>query len=249
MLLAHLIRFAMLRLRRSYIALLIGLLLLIAVPLCLIAIIGLVSGQLGPDAEDRTFLNWLSVSFVLSFQLFGGSYTLAYVQDDLFSGRKWRIRSLPLRLDTYVYSLIITTTVYNALHGLVLLLFTDWVFGVKWGSLWWSMLVIVIISLLSQLVCLVLILTVRNYKTAERLSEVYGIGSMIMAGMMFGLPDTPFFRFMSTYGNPVSLGQNAILVRAHEADHTLAYTCIGLLAAASVLLAAISVLLGRKKLL
>lgn len=239
----HLIRFSLLRFLRSYV----GLLLLMAVPLCLITVIGIATGQMGNDGEGRTGMDWIAVSFVLSFQLFGGAYTLDSINEDLFRERRWRIRSLPLRIDVYGYSLLAAGTVFSALQGFVLVLFTAWAYGVNWGSLWWVMLVILAVSMPSQLVCLILALTVRHFKTAERLSELYGIGSMVMAGIMFNLPDTPFFRFLSTYCNPISLGQNAVFIRAHETDHTVAYVSVGLLAVASVLLAAVAALLGKKR--
>ena len=241
----HLFRYSLLRLSRSYLAMA----LLVLTPLGLISVIGLVSGQIGASGEGRTGMDWIAASFVIGFQTIGGSYTLHYFHEDLFRPFKWRMRSLPLRIDAYGYSLLLASTLFSAFQGLVLILFTDWVYGANWGPLPWVMLVVLTVSFLSQLVCLLLVLTARRFKTAERLSEVYGLGSMLLAGIMFPLPNTPFFDFLSTYGNPISLGMNAIFAMAHETDKAPAYVFLGLLLAATAICAGAAALLGRKRLI
>ncbi len=230
---------------RSYI----GLFLLTVVPLCLISVLGMVSGHVaGEEGQSISSMTWLSVSFMISFQLFGGAYTMSYMKEDFFTARKWRMYSLPYRAHVHASSLLIASMLFNVLQGLFIVLFTQWVYGVNWGNIGWVLLVILAVSLLSQLVCMILVLTVRNFKIAERLSEVYGIGSMVFAGMIFPIPTTGFFDFMSTYGNPVSLGQNAIfgMITGEEIDKM--FLSIGLLFAASLVLALVATFVGRRKL-
>lgn len=236
--------FSLRRMTRSFIAII----LLIIVPIALISVLGLVSGYISHSEHGRPPMDWLAVSFVLSFQLFGGAYTISYLKEDLLSPRKWRIYSLPIQVDTYSYSIVIASTIFNMLFGLFNILFTSFVYGVQWGNLFWVLVVLLAISLLTQIVCFIFVLAFRSSKLAERMSEVYGIGSMIFAGMMFNLPEGSFFNFMSTYGNPVSLGQNAIFGMIDGADLSFILLSIGLLFGASLLLLPVAHLLGKRRL-
>jgi ABC-2 type transport system permease protein len=238
------IGFTLLRMLRNYI----GIILLLVVPLALISVLSLVAAYSGVEEQGISAMEWISVSFVLSFQLFGGAYVMEILKEDLFSPRKWRIYSLPTQIHSYAGSIFAASTLFSALQGLVIVLFTKWIYGVNWGNLAFVLLVILSISILSQLVCLILLLSVRKYKVAERLSEVYGIGSMVFAGMMITLPDTAFFNFMAEYGNPISLGRKAIFSMISGADPFVFALPIVILLSASSVLAVVAILLGRRRL-
>lgn len=240
------LRFPLLRMLRSYL----GLILLLVLPLCLISVLGLISSHVPGEGggEAISGMTWLSVSFMISFQLFGGSYTMAYMKEDFFTPRKWRMYSLPIKPVTYAFTILVASVLFNAAQGMVIVFFTKLVYGVNWGNLGWVLLIIIVVSVLSQLVCLIFVLSVKNYKIAERLSEVYGIGSIILAGMMFSLPKSGFFDFMSTYGNPVSLGQNAIFGMISGEGMDLAFLSLGILLIATLLVAFGAIFVGRRKL-
>ncbi|GAA0372766.1 ABC transporter permease [Bacillus horti] len=239
-----LIRFAILRMMRS----ILGHVLLIVVPIALISILGLVSSYLETDQSGRPPMDWLSISFVLAFQLFGGSYSMSYIKEDLLTSRKWRMYSLPLNPASYSYSILIASTLFSMIQGLCIILFTKFVYGVEWGNLLWVLLVLFAIAILSQIVGLILTFIFKNFKLAERVQEVFGIGSMIFAGMIFGLPNNSFFNFMSTYGNPISLGQNAIYGMMDGAGTGFILLNIGILFAASLVLLPVTHILGKRKL-
>lgn len=240
----HVAQYALRRMMRSWLAHL----LLIAVPLCVISVLGLVLRGTTNAQYGVPGLDWISVGLVISFQLFGGSYTIAYFKDDFFSPRRWRLAALPMDVGTYGISLLLASALTSVFQGLVLVLFTQWVYGVTWGPIGWVMLVLLVMSLQSQLASLVFTLSANSYKLAERLSEVYGIGSMVFAGMIFTLPDTPFFQFMSTYGNPVSLGMSAVFGMTDGSPAGRIALSVGLLLAAAAAFAAVALLLGRRRL-
>ncbi|TDQ40889.1 ABC transporter [Aureibacillus halotolerans] len=230
------------RMLRDYI----GVSLLVVLPIGLISLIGLVAGYMAIP-EGIPVMDWLSISFVLSFQLFGGAYTMSYLKEDMFSPRRWRIMSLPLRIDLYSFIIVTASTCYSMVQGLSIVLFTHLVYGVHWGNILWLLVVLFLISLLSQIVCLICLLTVKSFKLAERLSEVYGIGSMVFAGLIFGLPNNGFFTFMNTYGNPVSVARHAILEMLDGVASQAALFAV-LLLAASLLLFPVTAWLGKRRL-
>lgn len=238
------IRFTFIRMLRG----LIGHLLLIGVPIAVISILSMVAGYIESGEDSISGMRWISVSMVVSFQMFGGSYTMSFIQEDLFSAKKWRMYSLPFPAHKYVNVLLVVSTLFSMLQGLVIVLFTQWVYGVDWGNIVWLMVVLFSLSLLSQIVCMILALAVTHFKLAERLSEVYGIGSMLLAGVMFPLPDTAFFNFMTEFGTPVSLGRTAIFGMASGDGWIDSVISVAVLLAASALLLLLAARLGRKKL-
>ncbi|RXZ76666.1 ABC transporter [Paenibacillaceae bacterium] len=244
----------MFMLKMSYYSLLrmlrepIGPLLLVVLPLVIISILGIVlTGQLS-ELEGVPRFDWTAITTIIAVQFFGGSYLMSYLNDDLLQTRKWRIRTLPLNIAVYSSSLVLACTLFSTLQGAVMVLFTKWVFGVQWGNLGWVLLVLLIFSLLSQFAHLILVLSVKSAKLAERLSEVIGLGFLALTGIMFPLPNNGFFHFMATYGNPVGLGQMAILEKFDGGKQSEAHLAILLLLAVTALLIIISAGLGRRKL-
>lgn len=241
----RLIGFSLLRMLRDYL----GHVFLLVAPLVLISIFGIITDYVSDEINGRPVLDLLSVSFVFAFQLFGGAYTMDLLHQDLLSTRKWRIYSLPISINQYGNSLLLSSTLFSMLQGLVLVLFTQWVFGVEWGNLLWVTLVLLAVSLLSQLVCLLLVLSIKSYKLAQRIVEVYGFSSMIFANIFFiTLPDNAFSNFMNAYGNPISLGRNAIFGMVDGKDSTTALLSVGVLLALSIALFLIANPIGKRRL-
>ncbi|QOT11157.1 ABC transporter permease [Paenibacillus sp. JNUCC32] len=235
--------FSLLRLIREPI----GQLLLVGLPLVVITVLGVVIGPY-EGMKGVPPLELMAVTTIMGVQFFGGTYLMSYLDIDLLKTRKWRIYSLPINVAVYSSSLILACTLFSTLQGLVLVLFTTWVFGITWGSLGWVLLVLIIYSFFAQSVHLLLTLSIHNIKLAERVSEVLGIGFIILTGLMFPLPDHRFFEFMSSYGNPVSLGKMAVLEMLVDGGQDKAYLSILLLLALTVICMMISAWLGRRKL-
>lgn len=240
----RLIGFSLLRLLRDYV----GLVLLLVAPLVLISIFGMIPDYVSGKINGRPILDLLAVSFVFAFQLFGGAYTMDLLNQDLLSARKWRIYSLPISINQYGNSLFLSSTLFSMLQGLVLVLFTQWVYGVEWGNLIWVTFVLLAVALLSQLVCLLLVLSIKSNKLAQRILEVYGFSSMIFAKIFFiTLPENAFSDFMNYYGNPISLGRNAIFGMVDGKDATTALLCVGVLFALSIALVLVAIPIGKRR--
>lgn len=214
----------------------------------IITILAMISGNGFNERLGIPVIDGISITIIVSFQLFGGFYTMEYIKEDLFSAKKWRIYSLPYPVHLHAFSILITCTLFSALQGLVMVIYTQLVYGVNWGSIGLVLFVLVSLSLLTQLVFLMLAMGVKNFKHAERLGEVYGLGSMALAGVWFRLPDNALFNFLTTYGNPVSLGENAILSFVTQKNIDRGVLSLGILLAASAVMALLATILGRRKL-
>ncbi|TSB45328.1 ABC transporter permease [Alkalicoccobacillus porphyridii] len=235
------IKYTGIRISRDYI----GLLLLFVLPILLIFVFSLILVDM--ESEGVRIIETTAISMVLAFQLFGGSFPMGYIQEDLFSDRKWRLKSLPINTALYAFSVLLAGTIFSILQGMVIVFITHFAFGVDWGSFFWALLVIALLSVISSLVCTICALISPNFKIAERLTEVFGVGSIILAGMFFSLPDNTFFNFMGTYGNPLSLAQTAIFERMNDGNSSEVQIALFTLTAAIIVCFLIMVTLGRKK--
>lgn len=225
---------------------------LMGLPLVLISVLGLVAGDAVDPNLGIPIIYSIAFMMVLAFQMFGGSYTMEMIKQDLFSERKWRMHALPSPVQGYAFAVLLTCTVFSALQGFLLVLYTRYVYGVNWGNLGLVLLLMLAISLVSNLVCLLLVMSVKEYSMAERLSEVYGLGSIAIAGVWFPIPqgllDIWIIGFLHNYGNPVSLGLNVIYGFLPGGDTQRAFISFAILVAAAALLAVCAVFVGRRKL-
>lgn len=236
--------FMLRRMLRGYLALVI----LIGTPLALITVLGMVAGNAIDSNLGIPIMGYISATMILSFQFYGGFYTLEYIRNDLMTSSKWRIHSLPYSAHTHGFSILLACTLFSALQGLAMVLFTQQVYGVKWGNIGLVLLILITLATLSQLVFFNLLLGMKSYKNAERLGTAFGLVSTALAGTWFTMPDTGFWGFISTYGNPLSLGQNAVYAIMTGENMSKAIVSFGILVAASGVMAIIAIFLGKRRL-
>lgn len=237
--------FALRRMLRGYISYVF----LIVIPLAIITVNGLAIGDAVIDDQGRTGMDMIAVAIVLCFQLVGGFYTMEYIKSDLFSPIKWRLYSLPYRAHVHAFSILLSSTLFSALNGLIMVLFTHWVYGVHWGNIAWVVLVLVAVTFVSQLVFMVAVLGIRQYKVAELIGYAYVFGFIILAGyFFFPVPDVAIVDFINSYVNPIALGETAIVSMMLGGDPDQVWKSMGLLVAGAVIFSVIATLLGRRRL-
>lgn len=231
------------RMLRGYLAHVI----LILLPLALITILGLVAGDAVDSHTNIPFMDMISITQVFAFQFFGGSYTLEFMRSDLIESTKWRMYSLPYSPHEHAFSIIISTSLFNMLQGLVMVVFTHFVYNVNWGNIGIVMITLLALSILSQLVYLNCVLGIKNHKTAERAGIAFGLISITLGGVWFTIPDIGILNFITSYVNPFSLGEGAIyaVILGNMGDALL---YIGILLVEAVIMAAIAIYIGRRKL-
>lgn len=200
-------RYVFKRVLRDYIS--VGI--LFVTPLVLITILGLIADEAYNEILGIPMVDSVALSMILSFQLFAGFYTLELMKHDLIGPRKWRLMSLPVSLNRYMYSIIGVTTAYGGLQSYMISHYTRIVYGVNWGNQLRLILGILAISFMIQMLYLNIALFLKNYKAMERTAIAVGLLSQFFGGVWFQLPEHRILNFMGTYGNPFSIAQNIIL--------------------------------------
>ena len=224
---------------------LVSLAILFITPLVLITILGLVADEAMNELLGLRQVDVVAVTMILAFQLFAGFYTLELMQQDLLKDRKWRIRSLPIPITHYMYSILIVTVFYGGLQSYALTQYTRIVYDVTWGDQLRLVPAIFLISLFIQSVYLNIALYLKNFKTMERTATGLGLFSMLVGGVWFQMPDQPILNFLGTYGNPFSLAQNILIDGMRSKVSTEGLISTGILVFLILLLNALGFHRGR----
>ncbi|XID95169.1 multidrug ABC transporter permease [Paenibacillaceae bacterium WGS1546] len=236
------VKYTALRMARSYIVLL----LLLVVPIVLLTIFSFIlSGSVTETGEPYMFQTGLIQ--VLCFQLFGGSLVMHLIHNDLLAANKPRMSVVPFNKTMYAFSLVMCGTVFSIVLGVILMAYTQFVLGLVWDNWPWMIYIVSLMAVLSSIVCLIFTFSVKNHKLAERLSEVYGVGFIVLAGLFFPLPRNAFFDFMSSYGNPLGLSTGAI-IEMSRSNPGEAWLQANILLAAICVLFIVMVIAGRRRL-
>lgn len=236
--------FLMLRMLRNYV----GWIIMLVTPVALITVLGFLADNALNEQLGITMKASVAATMVLAFQLFSGFFMMELMKSDLLSARKWRMYALPLQPHQHTLAILLVSTLFSALQGFIIVLYTFFMYDIDWGNLLYVVFVLIAVSLLSQLVFLNLVLGVSNYKTAERLGTTFGIVSLMIAEVWFTLPDNPIFNFLSTYGNPLSLGMNMIVANMTGDQITKAGISAGVVVAVAITLCIVATIIGRRKL-
>lgn len=235
------VKFTALRMLRNYIVLL----LLLVIPIVLLTFFSyILSGVVTETGVP--YINENSMTMVLVFQLFGGSIVMYLIYTDLFTENKMRMYALPFNQTMYAFSIMMCGAVFSILLGVLLMFYAQFVLGVVWQNWLWMIYIISLMAILSIIVCLIFMFSVKNYKIAERLSEVYGVGFVILAGLFFPMPENAFFNFLGTYGNPLTLSMGAVrdMGQSNTGD---AWFQANILLGAIIILFVLMLILGRRK--
>ncbi|MBO0992644.1 ABC transporter permease [Bacillus sp. SD088] len=237
--------FALRRMLRGYM----GYVILILLPLAIITVNGFAIGDEFVDEHGRSGMEMIAGAIIIGFQLVGGFYTMETVKSDLFSENRWRLLSLPYPIYIHTFSILISSVLFNILNGTIMVLFTHWVFAVNWGNMAWVILVLTLVSFVSQLVFLLAVMAIKKYKMAELIGYAYLFLFMLLSGYLFiPIPEIALFDWVNRYINPLTLGETAIIYNMIGAGMSDAYLSMGMLLLLSVVLAVLVVLIGRRRL-
>ncbi|KHF39357.1 ABC transporter permease [Halalkalibacter okhensis] len=236
--------FMLRRMFRNYV----GMAILMLTPIALITVLGLIADNAVNEESGILMKDEVAVTMMFAFLMFGGFYTMEYIKGDLMSSMKWRMYSLPFHAHTHAYSIILTSALFNVFQSFVIVIYTLIFYNVQWGNLGFVLLALIAVSVVIQLVYVNFVLAMKNYKTAERLGTGFGIACLMLAEVWFPLPNSAPFWFVSTYGNPVSLGQNMIYAIMTGENIEKAIISFVILIALSIALACLAAYYGRRKL-
>lgn len=226
------------RMMRDYIVLI----LLLIVPLLLLSLFYYLMG----NGSGKILFEETAQRMMLSFQLFAGSIVMSYIYYDLFTEFRIRMFTLPFNKSWYAFSIMMCGVAYSIILGTLLMVYSRLVLDLIFEHWLWMIYHLFLLSMLSSLVSLILMFSVRNFKLAERLTEVYGVGFIVLAGMFFPLPDNAVLNFLGSYGNPLMLSDAAVSA-LEEGRTSEAWFHSSLLLAAIAILFPLMLALGRRR--
>ncbi|WP_066189869.1 ABC transporter permease [Gracilibacillus timonensis] len=236
--------FALRRMLRGYISYA----MLILLPLAIITVNGFAIGDGFVDEHGRSGMEIVAGPIIIGFQLVGGFYTMETVKFDLFSEHKWRLLSLPYPTYIHTFSIVISSVLFNILNGTIMVLFTHWVYGVNWGNMAWVILVLIFVSIVSQLVFLLSVMVIKKYKVAELLGYTYVFLFIFLAGYLFiPVPDIAFLDWINRFINPLTLGETVVIHNMIGTEMKEAYLSMGMLLMLSAILVVLIMLFGRRR--
>lgn len=230
-----------------------GLLIFVVLPIFLVFILSYIYNQNNPVEAYVSGYNmaasYVAMGMMVLFQLNGGVYLLYTFHHDLMKPMKWRLRSTPCPTYTLLFAGTAACIIFTFLQGVLIVIVTSVLFKAYWGNLWITLIVILLLSIISQFLNMILLFTMRNLTAAEYLSWFLSWIMAVLGGLMFPLPDNSFFRFMKLFGSPYSLSQTAIReagILGTSVSNLI--ISMGALIGIVILLAGIVIILGRRKL-
>lgn len=239
----------------------VGIGILTGLPTLLIIILSMVmTGQM-PDDVPYMWQGYnmvsthIAIMFMVSFQFFGGNALLDYIHADFRRDMRWRMFSMPVKTNDYVFGILSACFIYCIVQGALVISITAIFLDVYWGSPWVLIAVLAACAGISQLLYMMLFLLFPKKSTVEGIAQVLVWVMMFASGWIGFNADDPgsgtgaaFNNFITQYGTPISLARNAITNSGFIGDNmNNALLCLGLLYAFLCILAVVVALIGKKK--
>ena len=193
---------------------------------------------------------------VLGFQFFNGGIMLHYLYKDLRGDMRWRLRSTPQSLMSFVLPAFLANWLFSIVLGIIIIVISVLFLSAYVGSFLTLALVLLPVSLIASFVSMLIFFLAKKLSTANALIYIVSFGHFILSGMLFvPLGSGAFARFMMSYGTPISLGSRAITYSGAFRDVTFGpamrvgqdWFNIGILAAITVVIGIITFIVGKVK--
>jgi len=200
-------------------------------------------------ADPAIAVTGITVLFMLAFQFFSGEVLCYTIYDDIRGTVRWRLLATPVPQRTFFIGAVLASWVFSAVQGLLTIGITSLIFDMQWGNPVVLVATLLLISLISQLI----VITISQFASTRRLCSgiMFGIGFLMMFlsnALFVNLGNSAVMVFFRTYGTPLALGQRAILLSGvFETDMSEVMISLGILVAIAVVLAGISLVLGRRR--
>jgi hypothetical protein len=232
-------------------------------PTALIVILSLV--MMGQVPEGMPYM-WngynvvathIAIMFMISFQFFGGSVLLDYLHTDFRGDRRWRMFSMPVKTNDFVFASLGACFIYCLVQGGLVIGITAIFLDVHWGNPLVLVVTLAACSMLSQLVWMLLFLIFPKKGTVEAAGQIITWAMMIASGWIgMSIDDgdvivaggAAFNNFITRFGTPISLARNAITNSGFIGDDmNNALISLGALYAVLIIIAAAVIIVGKKK--
>jgi hypothetical protein len=223
----------------------------------------LTSVMMGQIPEDVPYM-WqgynmvsthIAIMFMVSFQFFGGNVLLDHIHADFRGDRRWRMFSMPVKTNDYVFGILAACFVFCIMQGALIIGISAVFLDVYWGNPWILITTLFACAGLAQLLYMLLFLLLQKKSTVEGLAQVIIFAMMFASGWIGinmdgtnGSTGTAFNNFFTQYGTPISLARNAITNSGFLGnDMNKAVLSVGILYVLLIAFAVAVALIGKHK--
>lgn len=227
------LKYTFLRMTRSNISLL----LLLALPIVYLTLYNFIL----PNNNKVMF-----IIFTLSCQMFGSHFAIDYVSADFFTPKIDRIYILPFNKTMYAYFTIFCGTIFNALLGIIILLYLQFILGVNFTNLPWIIFINSLLGVFSSMFSSLCIFSVKKPKTAARMIDIYAFLNMILIDVFIRIPENILVNFINTYINPLSISIKSIFA-IYESNLATAWQQVIILLVGIFILFNLTLIIGRRR--
>lgn len=197
----------------------------------------------------------IAIMFMVSFQFFGGNVLLDHIHADFRGDRRWRMFSMPVKTNDYVFGILMACFVFCIVQGALVIGISAVFLDVYWGNLWVLIATLFACAGLAQLLYMLLFLLLPKKGTVEGLVQVIIFAMMFASGWIginmdgtAGSTGKAFNNFFTQYGTPISLARNAITNSGFLGnDMNNAVLSVGILYVLLTVLAVTVALIGKHK--
>jgi hypothetical protein len=179
----------------------------------------------------------MATMFMVMFQFFGGNVLLDYIHPDFRGDRRWRMFSMPVKTNDYLFGVLSACFLYCIIQGAIVIGISAIFLNAYWGN------PVVLIATLFACAGMAQLLYILLFLLFPKKGTVEGIGQCIIWGMLLisnyigtvsgghaGQIDNPVANFLATYGTPISLARRAITNSGFIGnDVSNALLCLGIL--------------------
>ena len=234
----------------------IGIAIITCLPILLIVVTTMVFvGQMPDDVPYmwngyNVVATYIAIMFMVSFQFFGGNVLMDYIHQDFRGDRRWRMFSMPVKSNDYVFGIISACVVYCIVQGAVVIGVSAIFLDAYWGNPLVLIAALIACAITSQLIWMLLFLIFPKKSTAEAAGQIVTWGMMIASGWLMGIIDADGSPqgFMARYGTPISLARNAIFNSGFMGEGmSSALFSLGILYGFLLALAAVVFAIGKHK--
>jgi len=229
----------------------------LCLPLALVALnmLGLIgmfelAGESETSASDiAATATVLAAVFMVAFQFFSGELLL-YSAYELKEGpMRWRLFASPAPPRMFLAGASAASWVFNLVQGFLIFGGIALLFDIYWGNPLILVSVFLLVSIMSQLIAALIFQLAPKRKTASIIINVICFGMMFFSGFLFvPLGNSAIATFLTSYGTPLSLAWRAIVYAGPVLDDmSQAVFNLGVLAAITLVLAALVLILGRRR--
>ncbi|MCL1880607.1 MAG: ABC transporter permease [Oscillospiraceae bacterium] len=198
----------------------------------------------GEDAVSA--LNFFAVTMIIMFMLFSGEYGLQLFKQSLFNETGSRMLTTPVSKTGLIGGLLLGATIASFLQGMVVFLFTKFVYGIDWGNeIWLVVLTLFGIVMFAQAFAIFIFVIVKKANAANVvLQGCLFVMTFVSGGFNGQAFDFAFVRYV-----PNSLASTVMFGTMFNDEITnRMFSDLGLLFAYSFVLFIIAAVLGRRKL-